>query len=390
MKFIEIKGVQFVNKGAELMLLAVIEQVKLRWPDASIVLQTGEASPYRSRALLGCYQKAALRFLGIEFNAYSQWLPRKLRYFLSQRYGIVTEADIDVVLDASGFAYGDQWPEENGLYLANELKRFHAAGKAYVFLPQAFGPFSRQNERNALSKALPLARLICARDQQSYEHLQKLASGQLTGTARSLWLYPDFTNLVAAQSPEHPVPHNCLTVIPNYQMLSKANANQLWPEGYLNVLRHFIRLAVEKGMPVLLLNHEGKNDLALCQQLVLDTIGQVEVRTEPDPLKVKALIGQSKLVVCSRFHGCVSALSQGIACLGTSWSHKYDALFSDYGVKHWLIDATATEVDRALLFEQVLSHEHTELLQRSAELKELSRSMWERVGQSLEQVVTTH
>lgn len=385
MKFIEIRGVQFVNKGAELMLHAVIEQIKLRWPAAAIVLQTGESSPYRSRAVLGCYQKAGLRFLSVEFNAYSYWLPKKLRHFLIERYGIVTEADIDLVLDASGFAYGDQWSESNGLYLADELKRFHANGKAYVFLPQAFGPFTRKSERSFLSKALPLARLICARDQQSFSYLQQLSPDHLEGAKRPLWLYPDFTNLVAAKAPDHPAPHSCLTVIPNYQMLSKSNANPLWRERYLDVLRHFIRLATEKGMPVLLLNHEGKNDLVLCQQLALETAGNVEVRSEPDPLKVKALIGQSKLVVCSRFHGCVSALSQGIPCLGTSWSHKYEALFSDYGVKHWLIDVKATESERAALFEQLLTQEYAELLERAAELKELSRLMWQRVEQSLEQ-----
>ena len=148
--YIEIKGVQFVNKGAELMLHAVLQQLAQVRPDARVVLQTNAYSPYVARAKTGAYQKAGLRFLGIEFNAYSHLLPKKIRNWLINQYGIVTEADIDLVLDASGFAYGAQWPENNVLYLADELERFHRKGKTYVFLPQAFGPFNRPLEQKRL------------------------------------------------------------------------------------------------------------------------------------------------------------------------------------------------------------------------------------------------
>jgi colanic acid/amylovoran biosynthesis protein len=47
---IEIKGVQFVNKGAELMLLAIVEKIHKLWPEAEICFLQRINSPYTSRA----------------------------------------------------------------------------------------------------------------------------------------------------------------------------------------------------------------------------------------------------------------------------------------------------------------------------------------------------
>lgn len=377
MTFIEIRGVQFVNKGAELMLHAVLQQLQQRWPQAQVVLQTGANSPYQARAVLGAYQKAGLRLLGVEMNAYSHYLPKKLRQWLIRQFGIVTEADIDVVLDASGFAYGDQWPEAHGLYLADELKRFAKRGKAYVFLPQAFGPFSREKERQALAEALPLARLVLARDPQSLQHLRALCP------QGNIQQAPDFTNLVQGASLVPALPANTLTMIPNYQMLSPRNSDQRWQNSYLPMLIHLMLRALEQGMQVLVLNHEGKKDQQLCDALVAASQGRATLRQEADPLVVKALIGQSKAVICSRFHGCVSALSQGIPCIGTSWSHKYQALFADYQQQRFLLDPGLSESELAELIDELLALPAEPLLQASALLKQQSEQMWNLVLQSL-------
>ena len=57
---IEIRKVGFINKGAELMLLAILDKLKKRYPNAKFVMYPGK-DDYVNRAKLGLYQKFIFR-----------------------------------------------------------------------------------------------------------------------------------------------------------------------------------------------------------------------------------------------------------------------------------------------------------------------------------------
>lgn len=383
---IEVKGVQFVNKGAELMLHAVLQQLQQRWPHAQLVLAPNPNSPYLARAAVGALQRLPLRKGWLDLNSVGQFLPVVVRRWLQRNLGVVFAVDIDVVLDASGFAYGDQWPMANTKQLCAELRRFSKPGKAYVLLPQAFGPFSRHKEQLILSQNLPLATMICAREHTSYSYI-----AALIGKTKNLYQFADFTNLVNAKAVvDYEDGARKVLIIPNANMLSNRNQHSEWQHNYLPMLVDAVSVISAMGLIPVLLNHEGKDDAAICDAVQQAAAGKVDIITETDPLKVKGIIGASKAVICSRFHGCVSALSQGVPCLGTSWSHKYERLFEEYDQLDALLGAKVTKAQLAAAINAVLSITHNvELEKRRRVLKQQSELMWQTLEVTVNQRLVT-
>jgi colanic acid/amylovoran biosynthesis protein len=348
---IEIKGAQFANKGAHLMLLAVLERLRVRLPRAEIALSPGPASSYRERARLGAWQKLPLRRGTLDLTGIGYRWPDALDRALG-RYGIVTEARIDALLDVSGFAYGDRWGGVAAVHAAAELDRFHRRGKPYLFLPQAFGPFSDPAMRR-FGVALPQAALVCARDGESLEHLLRLNPALTSSVIRC----PDLTIGVAGDvdaAVRWGIGSKTVLVIPNVRMLDSGKGARTWQPAYLPLLEALVAECGRRGFGVRIVNHAGVEDAALCTSLARST-GGLAVVDEGDPLALKGLIGASAAVISSRYHGCVNALSQGVPCIGTSWSHKYGALFGEFGRGDWLV--TEPDIPRAkVLLGSLLEH----------------------------------
>ena len=53
--------------------------------------------------------------------------------------------------------------------------------------------------------------------------------------------------------------------------------------------------------------------------------------------QVKKIIAGCEVLVASRYHSCVAALSSGVPVLVVGWHHKYDELLSLYGQDKWAL-----------------------------------------------------
>lgn len=373
---IEIKGVEFENKGAHLMLVAIIDEICRYWPQAQFALTHSIKATHVQRSTVASYRKLNLRKNMIDINVLSYFIPSIFRNLL-RRKGIVIEVDVDMIIDASGFSYSDQWPSKLRIYhLKNELERFGRYNKPYVFLPQAFGPFTTKVSRKRIGDSFKYAAMICAREPQSFRHIE-----ELTGSVASLFQYDDFTNLVNGVVPDSfDGSQNWACIVPNKNMVNARNINKAWLERYESLLVEAIIYYREKGLTPFFLNHEGEEDAELIDRVNSALNSPILVVTEPNPLAVKGIIGVSRAVLSSRYHGCISAMSQGISCIGTSWSHKYELLFRQYQACELLLEPTITvETLRAVidLSLETDSNISESIAAEALALKAKSTAMWD-------------
>jgi colanic acid/amylovoran biosynthesis protein len=373
---IEIRGVNFVNKGAELMLLAVVQALQGRSGLGALAVSMGIGHADRV-AVLNLHRMLSLRRLGRLRNLPAQLTPKPLR----SRLRLLAESEIDVVLDASGFLYSDQWGAASAADAARLYERLSRRGKKIVLLPQAFGPFESKAVRKAVRSIVRSCRLVYARDKVSYDHLRFIC-----GEAPALRQAPDFTNMLGGRLPANiDEVRGKACIIPNYRMLDKTDASTA--AAYVTFLVKAVEALQRRGIGSYVLIHETKEDGLLVEQLKQGLGRPLPVIEEQDSLAIKGLIGQSSVAVGSRYHGLVSALAQDVPCIATGWSHKYQLLFEEYGRPTWLV-APEREVDVDALFEPLVTRpqrdEHVaHLAQINAARKSAVDAMWREVRETL-------
>lgn len=371
---VEIRNVSFVNKGAELMLHAILQRVSQEWPETKFVMVARKSTPYLQRARLGLYQKPLRDIRGISIPEIGSLIPATLR----ETYGLILDSELDVVLDASGFAYGDQWGKINTITMAKATKRWKSRGAKVILLPQAFGPFSSTTIRNAIKSVADHADLIYAREPISYQYLI-----EAVGERPNIKMAPDFTNLVNGIVPnDFNTEQNRFCIIPNYRMIDKTS-----PEistVYIPFLVSCTRYLQHKGAKPFILIHGEENDLKLAQQVNSALDKEIEIVRESDPLKIKGILGTCEGTLGSRFHGLVSALSQGVPSLGTGWSHKYQMLFDDYHISECLLDPMSeiTEIYKKIdmiVDEPSKSKIHEIIVKNATVQKQITKEMWDEI-----------
>lgn len=380
---IEIRKAGFVNKGAELMLHAVMQKVQERYPEATLVMapsHNGGSQPFHKLTQLGFYPKAWLWRYAIQWGDFAGYLPKKLR----EMYGLVLDKEVDVVLDAAGFSYSDQWGVGSSKDLARSSKRWKKRGTKVILLPQALGPYKKSEIQPWVKQWAENVDLIFAREPDSYKHLT-----DLVGEKNKIKLFPDFTNLVKGTLPaNYDASNKRIALVPNYRMVDKTSKQE--SEAYLPFMIRCAKYLVEQGAQPFVLVHEGANDQMLAEK-ISKAVGGIPIVKETDPLHIKGILGTCEATIGSRFHGLVSALSQGVPSLATGWSHKYIRLFEDYGFKEGVVtvldsDAKLQEKIDLLLKLETVEPLRVKLKEKSDELKKLSEQMWQLVLTEIDKV----
>lgn len=287
-----------------------------------------------------------------------------------------------LLVDCSGYAYGDPWSLHRVRERTAYYSRLRAYGARIAVLPQAFGPFENPETREAVSGLLGLADLVFARDPDSRAHLERLALPPTTAVESA----PDVTHLLAGEPPDDPAAwRRRVCIVPNARMLDKASDADR--AGYEAFVGRTIEAVRASGLEPVLLVHED-NDMPLARRLAEGAPGGVGVVHE-NARRSKGMIGASHALVASRFHACVSGLAQAVPTIGTSWSHKYERLFEDYGCPDLVVATGGDPRTHAEALGRVLDADRRDAmaarLESAAKAQKAQVSaMWARVDALLE------
>ncbi len=336
---VEIYGAGFTNKGAQLMLETVVRRLGRQFPLAEFCVER-ESVPHGPTTLPGLQHI----FVGAPRNRLRRH-PVMLRVsavagrlvpgFIVRRRDEVARHRIDALVDISGYAFGDVLPLRFALNFRDRAHYYSKRGRPVIMLPQMLGPFGTGEHKTAMRNIYDVVDLLYARDSVSYEHVKSL----LPGGCAKLQQAPDVT-LFTAPEPDTPVPRGQYAcIVPNIRILDRGPAE--WRDHYMADLVRAARLLRDRGLRVQLIIHEtAGGDLRLARQIQLEAgLDDDTVLESTSPLQLKATLGGAHLVVTSRFHAAVGALSSDVPTIVLGWAHKYDALMEDFGTPDYIQDA---------------------------------------------------
>lgn len=377
-----VSGINFDNHGAVMMLQATINNLQDHDPKAKVAVRIG--ADYHERSKFPLYQRIDRERERGDISAIVNLVPKRVRRAL----GVVSRRDVDVWLDASGFAFGDFWGAakvRNRLYPALDEKR--KRGTPVILLPQALGPFTGPGMREAFARVVDEADLICVRDAQSFAYLNDTFE-----LKNNIVRCPDYTIMLPAQFKEkHASLRGRPCIVPNSMIARSLGADAL--SVYFGMLTSAVSELRNVGQDPFVLLHDHVQDGELAQNLC-SSVGGMDCVSEPDPLVVKGILSGVSMVVGSRFHALVSSLSQGIPSIVIGWSHKYQELLADYGSQESLVAITpdgqqaVSELIKQYADEVSAGTKRAALAAAAVAQRADVEAMWERVFQVIDTAPT--
>lgn len=302
---------------------------------------------------------------------------------LCDRIGLARYQDSDGLLDISGIRFGDAASPTAGRNFIRLARYYKRRGKPVILLPQMLGPFKEGESADLFRRLLPETTLVFARDGQSYEHALSVL-----GPTPKLRLAPDITIFCEpTPSPQTDQPYGC--IVPNARMLDRGKAD--WHQTYVDRLVAAAQSMIALNLHPIVLVHstEGLEDNPLAERIV-QRLGpeRCSMQVADDPLQTKAFIANARLIVASRYHSVVSALSSGVPAIVMGWAHKYDTLLKDFGVPHLQHFASDSLESLGRLVAEVGTYEESQrlkkiLLSRRAAMSAPNEEMWRLVAGAL-------
>ncbi|MBP3654935.1 MAG: polysaccharide pyruvyl transferase family protein [Oscillospiraceae bacterium] len=254
--------------------------------------------------------------------------------------------EADLVVDLYGICFCDNLEKRKYSYLSMRARKLkfqpilHLAkkmGKTVIKNTASFGPMATEyNKKSAQYSAKNVYDVLCAREVQS-----KIALRHVLGDKWEVLLSPDTANLMPFSVQ---LRKNRVGISASHQIVKQWKS----AEGYVECIVQLGKVIHEMGAEIVFIPNEydptkADNDVAVCKTIqealaaegvpseILDVLHMTSTQ-------LKNEIAACEVVVASRYHTCVAALSSGTPVLVLGWHYKYQELLSLYSQNRWLIN----------------------------------------------------
>lgn len=369
------------NRGAEAMIATCVGHIRQTWPHARVCIFS--YLPRRDRQIVSVpnvivadARPLALVFSLVPFSILCH-LASRLGLTIPDRYLVHEVAELRrcrLLLDVFGISFADGRAKFLPFNVLSILPAF-LLRVPVVKMSQAMGPF-----RNPLNRALARATLkrcihVFARGSITAAHLTALPlkAEQHSVAGDLAFLYRDADSLSREGESEVVALLDRLTeargsgnrVIgfsPSSVVYLKARRNGF---DYIALLAALIRRAIADGDRVVVLPNATRqgsqslrnNDLPVIELLrthCATRLTPAEFRLvhwfqcDVNTSGIRAIIAATDILVTSRFHAMIAALSVGTPPLVIGWSHKYDEVLQPFGAAAASFDIGTLDVDSML------------------------------------------
>lgn len=378
MKYV-ISGVAFSgNKGASGMLTALMQNIAVydknaRFAVLSYYPKSDAGYADKVTILNGSPKAVSVRF----FQCCWVWFARLLhlpRCFWS--HGTLKQiAEADYLLDAAGISFGDGREKFTVFNILTILPAL-AAGTKVIKVSQALGPFKNFANRCMAGIFLPRIETIYARGAKTAAYLEELklknvecmsdaafsliCTDQDAQIARNLLRNVDKSQKIIGISPSQVVFKLCEGMNKDYCGEMEKVAAEFIARGYHCVIfPHSARKGVEKT---------HNNDLPLLRKFVsrlqLPANQVTVIDDELEAGELRMLIQQLDVLVASRFHAIISAMSEGVPAVVIGWSHKYQEVLEPFELDEFVMPYDSFSAEKTVSMTEELLARRQEISER--------------------------
>lgn len=296
------------NLGVRALGSGTAELVTRVWPDAEVTFQNyGRRVPQlpigRVRSLV---KERVLGRAGMQ-----DWL-----------------AGFDLVVDTrSGDSFADIYGTKRLVVMSTVAEFATQAGVPVVLGPQTIGPFDSRRGRAIGRHSLRRSALVMARDSASADH-----AGELGRT-------PDVLTTDVVFALPRPEVAATRDVVLNISGLLWFPNSHVDAEAYRSTVTRLYRSLRAGGRQVTLLAHvldsdNPDSDIAAIEEFSATVAPDAEVVIPTGLDDVRTTVASASVVIGSRMHACLNALSVGTPAIPLAYSRKFTPLLGDLGWHH--------------------------------------------------------